>query len=179
MTIPQPENFNLSANNTKRDKFISPHLEAFVSRLDQERTIAYHPKLAKFTGSIQGALILRQLIYLDGKGIRKDGFIWKSDREWSQELQITRHSVRDAIRTLQALGILHRFKGQAQGSPTNHYRIDTMHLNGAWSRFTRSTDIEWTAYIKEQKRQFISSVKKKATNVASNEAKTGADEIDF
>lgn len=91
------------------------------------RPIAYYPEFAKALKSVNATIFLCQLLYWKGKGKKKDGWIYKSQREMEEETALTRREQLTARRILKTTGIL---KEKLAGVPaTIHYRIDTDKLN--------------------------------------------------
>ena len=101
----------------------------------QESVITVHRAFVDFTGSLEAALMLNQLLYWTGRAIRQDGFIYKSDEEWQHELCLTRYSVRAARARLESIGILETKRMRANGAPTTHYRLKIEALTSAWQRW--------------------------------------------
>jgi hypothetical protein len=92
-----------------------------------KRTVAYLPNLARalsklLHGSgVKEALFLCQLLYWDGKGRRHDGFIYKSEREWTIETGLSEGEQETIRRNLTGLGVVKTKKG---GLPcTTLYRL--------------------------------------------------------
>lgn len=77
------------------------------------------------TGDIESALFLSQLLYWTGRSTRPDGYIYKTYREWQEEIGLTQHQVSRATNKLKSFGILETVLKKANGSPTVHYRIIT------------------------------------------------------
>ena len=77
------------------------------------------------TGDIESALLLSQLLYWTGRSTRPDGYIYKTYREWQEEIGLTQHQVSRATNKLKSFGILETVVKKANGSPTVHYRVIT------------------------------------------------------
>jgi hypothetical protein len=77
-----------------------------------------------YTGSLDCALFLSQLLYWSDKAGRSDGFIYKSYEDWKTEIHLSEYEVRKAANKLKGLGILETKLKKANGSPTLHYRLD-------------------------------------------------------
>lgn len=85
--------------------------------------------------SLETALFLSQLLYWSDKGKRPDGFIYKSRREWSEELALSEYAIRKATKKLKTMGLLETKLHRASGAPTLHYRLDQEALLNALLRF--------------------------------------------
>jgi len=78
--------------------------------------------LAKVLGGVKQAIFASQLLYWHGKGKRADGFIWKTQEEWTEETGLSPAEQRTARKRLVKMGILEE---QLKGVPaTLHYRLD-------------------------------------------------------
>lgn len=81
----------------------------FMSPLDVLKTfgnpIAYHPAIAKHTGSVTSAIFLCQLIYWDGKGKSELG-TYKTADEWQSETGLSYREQATARKKLRDLGLL-------------------------------------------------------------------------
>jgi hypothetical protein len=94
-----------------------------------DRPIAFLPSLAKVLGGIPEAIYLQQLYYWSDKGIREDGFVYKSKTEIENETTLTRDQ-QDRVRLkLTKRGILEVKKEKANGTPTLHYKINLIVLS--------------------------------------------------
>jgi len=94
-----------------------------MSLSGQQNIVVLRRAYYLFTGSIEAALLLDQLLYWSG---RTDGRTWvaKSDAEFVDELCITRHGLRAARKLFEDRGIVITEKKKFNGAPTTHYRID-------------------------------------------------------
>jgi len=76
-----------------------------------------------YTGNIETALLLSQLVYWTDRASNKDGWIYKTYSEWENEIGLSEYKVRKASKALIKLGILETKVKKANGVPTVHYRI--------------------------------------------------------
>ena len=92
-----------------------------------DRPIAFNPVFKKITGCTVAALMLSQGIYWQkkadaGKGGDGAGWWWKSQKEWEQEIGLTRSEQETARNCLKKLHFLHE---ERRGLPARiFYRID-------------------------------------------------------
>lgn len=99
--------------------------EAIIGLLG-DRPVAYHPALAKLLGGVKQAIFVSQLLYWHDKGARSDGFIWKTQAEFTEETGLSRYEQETARSHLRKLGVLEEAK---HGIPAKlHYRLDTAKL---------------------------------------------------
>ena len=92
--------------------------------IGQDRILTVHRILIDFCdGDILGALFLSQIIYWAGKGIRKDGYFWKTYEEWEAETRINRKKLQRLKKKFETMGIIETKIKKAYGNPTTHYRL--------------------------------------------------------
>lgn len=75
-------------------------------------------------GDWQTAAFISQLLYWSSRTTREDGFFFKSDRDWSEELGISEYQVRKAKDFVKENHIADLEVRKAKGAPTVHYRIN-------------------------------------------------------
>lgn len=89
-----------------------------------ERPIAFHPIFARVFGGVNEALYLQQLIFWGDKGIRPDGFIYKTKNEIENETTLTPKQQDRVRKPLVDSGVLKIKKERVNGAPTLHYKVD-------------------------------------------------------
>jgi hypothetical protein len=77
----------------------------------------------KFTGDHISAMLLAQVVYWSDRTDDPDGWFWKSDKEWAEELCLSSYQVRRATARLAELGVEHAVRRHC-GTPTSHYRLN-------------------------------------------------------
>lgn len=75
------------------------------------------------------AALLNQMIFWSDKTKRKDGFFYKTYKEWEEETLLSEYQVRRASKKMISMGILETDVKRANGSPTLHYRLDMNKLS--------------------------------------------------
>lgn len=86
------------------------------------KPIAFYVAFAKLAGSAAGGVWLSQLVYWSDKGKNGEGWIYKSQKEWTNETLVTRSEQESARSALKKLGILEEMK---KGIPCSlFYRIN-------------------------------------------------------
>ncbi len=88
------------------------------------------------------ALMLSHLIYWCDRGSDKEGWIWKSYKEWVKETGLNRYQVDRSTRWLREAGFLEIKKKMAKGHPTLHYKINQLELLDAISGICRKNKME-------------------------------------
>lgn len=76
-------------------------------------------------GDYHVAAFLNQLVYWSDKTKRKDGYFYKTYKEWHEELRLSRHQIDKSIARLKELGLIETTLKKANGAPTLHYKLDT------------------------------------------------------
>jgi len=84
--------------------------------------ISYH--ILKLCNDLETGFFLSQLIYWTDKGKSPYGWIYKTAKEWHEELLLSQYSIAKARKNLVKLGIIETKKKRANGFPTIHYRIN-------------------------------------------------------
>lgn len=96
------------------------------------RSVAYFPSVARSLDSIPAGLMLCQLIYWADKSHDTDGWVWKVEKDWAEELGITPAQVKGARNLLVGLGLVDY---ERRGYPARaHYRLDFPALDKWWSQ---------------------------------------------
>ncbi|AYU54654.1 DnaD domain protein [Staphylococcus debuckii] len=75
-------------------------------------------------GDYHIAAFLNQLIYWSDKTKRKDGYFYKSYKEWKEELFLSRYQIDKSIDKLKEIGLIKTSLKKANGAPTLHYKVD-------------------------------------------------------
>jgi hypothetical protein len=95
-------------------------------QLNLERPIAFYPQLAKALGGIEEAIFIQQLYYWSDKGVRGDGYIYKTKKEWQEETTLTPKQQDRIVRKLKGKKII---ETKLEGIPaTLHYKLDSQLL---------------------------------------------------
>jgi len=96
-----------------------------------------------YTGDVNAALVLSQLIYWCDKGSRSDGFIYKSYREWAIEIGLSKHQINRATQILKSKGIVETRLKKAEGAPTLHYRLDIDCFTRSLSEYVNKPEMDF------------------------------------
>jgi len=75
------------------------------------------------TGDVISALLLSQLVYWSERCTNPGGWVYKSEADWRNELNLKRRAMERARRDLKRLGLIETTLRKANGSPTTHYRV--------------------------------------------------------
>lgn len=87
-----------------------------------KRPIAFYPVFVPLAGSVGGAVFMSQLLHWSDKGHDQNGWIYKTQEEWTAETYLSRREQDSARDTLKKNGILEEKKA---GIPARlYYRID-------------------------------------------------------
>lgn len=92
-----------------------------------DQPIAYHPVLARLFGSVTAALFLSQIAYWSDKGSDPDGWIWKTEKQMTEETGLSRSEQQTARRVL--VKDFQVLIEERRGTPARmFYWIDWVHL---------------------------------------------------
>jgi hypothetical protein len=105
----------------------------------QDSVIVIHRAYVRFTGNLESAMMLGQLLYWTPRSTN-DGWIARSDKEFSDELFITVYAVRAAREHLEKMGVIETNVKKFDGTPMLHYRIHREGLGEAWLAFNSKPD---------------------------------------
>lgn len=92
--------------------------------------IAFHREIAQVFGILE-ALYIQQLYYWSDKGIRKDGYIYKTKAELSYETCLTIRQQDRIRKRLEKDGLLETKLLKANGVPTLHYKLNIEKIQSA------------------------------------------------
>jgi hypothetical protein len=115
--------------------------QTLIAMSGQRNVVTVYRPFVEFTGSLEAALMLSQLLYWTPRATikaineqtgRTETWIAKSDKEFQEELCLSRHSVRAARQALIKLGFLKTQLRKFGPSPTIHYRLDLEILETRW-----------------------------------------------
>ena len=96
-----------------------------ISQLVGQANILTIPReFIAYTGDLESALLLSQLIYWSERTSNPEGWIYKTYDDWEEETSLKEYSVRKARKKLEKMGILETKIKKVNGNPTLHYRIN-------------------------------------------------------
>jgi hypothetical protein len=96
------------------------HILSIIKSFSGQANIVAFPRLfVEITGDLCLAAMLSQLIYWSDRATRKDGFVYKSSKDWAEELGVTDYTVRQ----FKKLPYIETKIIKANGTPTTHYRV--------------------------------------------------------
>lgn len=82
-------------------------LQALYQRLGPP--VAFHYNLGRLTGSVKAGLMLSQALYWTARGsdiVRRDGWFYKTQRDWQHETGMSRTEQETARRILRSMGLV-------------------------------------------------------------------------
>lgn len=108
---------------------------------DLGRVVGYYPSLTKLTGSVNASLFLCQMLYWTARTHDEEGWIYKTQLEWEEEVGLSRYEQEYARKVLKKLGFLHE---QYRECPRKlFYRLDLDAIDEAYeSKFPNKNAIE-------------------------------------
>lgn len=106
--------------------------------------------LVKFTGDIDSAILLNQIIYWSDKG--DDGTFYKTYKEWEDEICLTEYKVRKCVLKFKEMGFLETTIKKANGNPTVFYTFKWDNFKNGFLNFLRN-QTEKTSETKLKKLQ--------------------------
>ena len=97
---------------------------ALLAELAGQKNAITTPRIfVAMTGSLNAGVLLGQIVYWSGHTRDADGWFYKKDEEWTEEIGLSGYQVGQLIKNkLCHLGVETKLK-KAHGAPTTHYRI--------------------------------------------------------
>ena len=117
--------------------------KSIISALAGDQSFLTIPRLyvELMDGSLDGALLLSQIIFWSDKTKRPDGYFYKTYAEWEVETTLSKYKVNKHVKAMKAAGFLETKKRKVDGSPTLHYKLDFVAFE-AW------LDDKWKPKVK-------------------------------
>ena len=104
----------------------------------QNNTLSISVTLIDFVDDLETGLFLSQVIYWADRTKRSDGYFYKTDDEWNQEIKLSKYSVRKARKKLEEMSLLETVVKKANGNPTVHYKFDKDKFTQLFISFLRN-----------------------------------------
>lgn len=103
----------------------------FIKRISGQQAVLTIPTLYLdlLEDDIKTALFFSQVVYWSDKGKRSDGWFYKTDKEWKEEIRLSEYECKKARDKLVSLGVLLVSKKKANGVPTMHYKVEWDNLS--------------------------------------------------
>lgn len=99
-------------------------IKEILNRISGQQNVFTVPKIyVDYTGDVTTAILLNQIVFLSDKTKRKDGYFYKTYKEWTEEICLTERQVRYSVKKLKKMEILETKVQRANGSPTVHYKL--------------------------------------------------------
>ncbi|KAA0944176.1 replication protein [Sporosarcina sp. ANT_H38] len=100
-------------------------IRELLKRVSGQDNVFTVPRLyVQYAGDLTTAILLNQIVFYSDKSKRKDGFFYKTYKEWDEEICLTERQVRYSINKLKNIGIVETKLKKANGAPTVHYKLD-------------------------------------------------------
>lgn len=102
------------------------YISSIITQFSGQNNIIPIPAIyLKITEDYPTAALLNQLIYWSDRTHRKDGYFYKSYKEWEDEIYLSKYQVMRSIKKLKSMGIVETALKKANGAPTVHYKVDS------------------------------------------------------
>ncbi|PTJ29921.1 conserved phage C-terminal domain-containing protein [Staphylococcus simulans] len=102
------------------------YISSIITQFSGQNNIIPIPVIyLKITEDYPTAALLNQLIYWSDRTNRKDGYFYKSYKEWEEEMHLSKYQVMRSIKKLKNMGIVETALKKANGAPTVHYKVDS------------------------------------------------------
>ncbi len=119
--------------------------------MDIGKPVAYYPKLSAITGGVKETLLLCQLLYWQGKQESREGWIYKTREELTEETGLSRYEQETARRNLIRKGFIEE---KLAGIPARlYYRVNIEAVNDAWNEYIENCDARTAEHSKQNMEQ--------------------------
>ena len=95
----------------------------------QHNIVAVPVVYLELTGDFNTAVLLNQMVFWSDKTNRKDGYFYKTYKEWEDEIHLSEYQVRRSINKLKELDVIETELKRANGSPTLHFMVKIDNLS--------------------------------------------------
>lgn len=100
-------------------------IREIIKRMSGQDNIVTIPKIyVEYTGDLTTAVLLNQIVFYSDKSKRKDGYFYKTYKEWEEEICLTKRQVSYSTKKLKDMGVIETKIMKANGAPTVHYKLD-------------------------------------------------------
>jgi hypothetical protein len=140
-----------------------------VKALSGQANVLTIPRLyIDYMGSIDGGLLLNQLIYWSDKGADNDGWFYKTYLEWESETTLSKYEVSKQVNILKNKGTLKTKVKKANGAPTVHYKFLFSEFQNSIVKFINYRKSINLTIESEETRQSLTETTTKTTPKASS-----------
>lgn len=88
-----------------------------------------------YTGNLDSAIFLSQLLYWSDNSVRPDGAVYKKYEDWRKEIGLSEYEVKQSVKVLKKKDVLKTKLKKANGAPTLHYYLDIGKLSSSIKEF--------------------------------------------
>jgi hypothetical protein len=120
---------------SEKESFQQKVFSLSAGHAGHNRTLALDSSILKFSGDLNSGVFLSQLIYWCDKGKSSDGYVYKTYKDWSDEILLSEYEIKKACEKFKSMGILDVKVRKANGSPTCHYKLDQQAFINAFLNF--------------------------------------------
>jgi len=159
----------------KRDEFkLSLYQFIRAKRDGLLRRVVVPQEFIAFTGSLDAAVFLAQLLHWTPRGRRKDGYVFKTFEAWKLETGLSEHRVKKAAELLVELGVLDKPKKMMaasknkNASATYHYRLKLQEL---WDAMMRHLEQPEQFEVERLEAQKLTRTQKSSSSITKDTSK--------
>lgn len=127
-----PKNNGCQVENIKSQDDMKNLIAVFFG---QNNILTVPRILIDFTGSLESALMLNQLLYWNSRTDNPGQWIYKSHKDWNDELSFSRQTARTAIEKLKKKKLILTYIKKIKGVPVTHFKIDVSRFSADFIQF--------------------------------------------
>jgi len=150
----------------------TPLIDSLIALSGQDNVVVIRKPFVKFTGSLEAGILLGQLLYWTPRARIPGGWIAKTDKDFMDELCLSRHAVRKARKRMEEMKILETTRKRFNGSPTVHYRLNLEELQKQWIVWIATMDCTKTDNPSSENAQSLTETTTETTTEHGADAPT-------
>jgi hypothetical protein len=148
-----------------------------IKNISGQKNIISLPRIfLKVAGDVVVGLFLSQCVWYSDKGGSHDGWFFKSNKDWQEEIGLSYAQVKRATAKLEEMGVLQTKLKKAKGAPTTHYYIDMDALTKLILDFLEIRQSEGVEIQESSKSQDIEESQKSITALTPASTETTLEE---
>jgi len=143
-----------------------------IANFTGQANVLVIPKpLADFMGSLEGGLLLSQILYWSGRVNKEsEGWFYKSYRDWEEELGLSKYKVSSYTKKMKEIGFLDTKVKKANGDPTVHYRLKIGEFQKTFGKFLHDRSLKNLTNGSEEISQTLTETTTETTTETNNNA---------
>ncbi|ATN02452.1 conserved phage C-terminal domain-containing protein [Staphylococcus capitis] len=145
------------------------YISSIITQFSGQNNIIPIPVIyIEITEDYHTAALLNQLIYWSDRTSRKDGYFYKSYKEWEEEIHLSKYQVMRATKKLKNMGIVETALKKANGAPTVHYKVDSKEISQWIVKKLHNGKLRNSTMDSEETQQSLTEITTETTTETTN-----------